>query len=505
MDIIKESLIIVGSIFGVLTFYREIYKWIGFFMKSRTYPTTTIKREYAVLIPARNEEKVIGNLIDSIKLQNYDQSKITIFVVADNCTDQTAIVAKTHGAICYERFDDQKKRKGYALDYLVNRIKKDYDINTFDGFFVFDADNVLELDFIEEMNKAFVQTNSIVTSYRNTKNFDTNWISASYGIHFYRRSMAYHRPRSILGIGTHLSGTGFLMPTSVISDGFHFHELTEDTEMTMVTSANGMKIAYCESAIHYDEQPTSLKVALTQRLRWTKGRLNVFKKTWRNTIKGIFKSNGFTNYDLFFYLFPYSLVELGFQICLMVGGVITALLLGGSLNIGGFFIAVLLYYLAKYVSNLFYNTLAVIREKKNISCPFYKTVFFLIVSPWFQLISIYLMVVSLFKNVQWHPIIHSDSKSIDEIKQDKKTIQILNTKSVFWKVMETFGIVIGLLGLILFTYINQVIEISFMNRITYFVIPSMAITLIVFFSSYVFNKKTGDERQNKKAKMSSKE
>jgi len=111
---------------GILTSYQIFYLIIGFFSKKNIYPETEIKRKYAIIIAARNEEKVIGKLIDSLNQQTYDRQLFEIFVVADNCSDDTAKVATHHGATVYERFDEDKKRKGWALEYLFEQIKKKF-------------------------------------------------------------------------------------------------------------------------------------------------------------------------------------------------------------------------------------------------------------------------------------------------------------------------------------------------------------------------------------------
>lgn len=108
--------------------------------------------KYAVLIAARNEEEVIGNLISSIKNQDYPSELVDIFVVADNCTDSTASVASAHGATVFERFDNNHVGKGYAINYLLKQIKNNTD-DDHDAYIVFDADNVLQGDYIKEINK----------------------------------------------------------------------------------------------------------------------------------------------------------------------------------------------------------------------------------------------------------------------------------------------------------------------------------------------------------------
>jgi len=92
--------------------------------KKHTLPRKLHK--YAVLIAARNEQAVIGELIRSIKNQKYPKWLVDVFVVADNCTDNTAQRAREAGAIVYERFNQNHKGKGYALNYLLGEIAKNY-------------------------------------------------------------------------------------------------------------------------------------------------------------------------------------------------------------------------------------------------------------------------------------------------------------------------------------------------------------------------------------------
>lgn len=100
----------------------------------------------------------------------------------------------------------------------------------------------------------------IVTSYRNSKNFDTNFISSAYGIHFYHNTISCHRPRSLLRVGTHLTGTGYLFSSELIKgDGWHFTNLTEDDEFSLVAASDGYYVEFCERAEFFDEQPVEFR------------------------------------------------------------------------------------------------------------------------------------------------------------------------------------------------------------------------------------------------------
>ena len=268
----------IGTILSALVIYKTAYIILGIFF-TRKFKPAKKKHKYAILIAARNEENVIGNLLDSINKQDYDMSLVTTFVVADNCTDKTASVARKHGAICYERFDEERKTKGFALQYLCERIEEDYKTNSFEGYFIFDADNLLKEDYISRMNDSFDAGEKIITSYRNTKNFNDNWIASTYAIHWLRSIRSNHRARSVLRLATNIQGTGFLFSNEIIKDGWKYTSLTEDRALTADAVAQGYRISYNNDAMFFDEQPTSLKIALRQRLRWSRGHLEAFVET----------------------------------------------------------------------------------------------------------------------------------------------------------------------------------------------------------------------------------
>ena len=331
---------VLRLVMSAIVAYKAFFWVIGMFF-TREFPLAKNKHKYAILIAARNEEKVIGNLLDSIKKQDYPSELLKVFVVCDNCTDSTFEVASEKGAICYKRFDEVHKTKGFALQYLFNCIEKDYGIKSFEGYFIFDADNLLQVDYISRMNDSFDAGEKIVTSYRNTKNFDENWIASTYALHWLRSIRANHRARSILRLATNIQGTGFLFTNEIVLNGWKYTSLTEDRALTADVVKEGYRITYNDKAMFYDEQPTSLKVALRQRLRWSKGHLlafvesgpglflNIFfgklfvkkqfkqeQKKYNKSFKGfllrIIESirHRFASYDTFIQLLPSSVINL---------------------------------------------------------------------------------------------------------------------------------------------------------------------------------------------------
>ena len=274
----KKIYDIISTVLSIMVIHKAFYFVIGMLFTRKFKPAKN-KHKYGICIAARNEKYVIGNLLDSINKQDYPKDLYKVFVVADNCTDNTAEIARSYGAICYERFDDEHRTKGFALQYLFNQIEKDYKIDSFEGFFIFDADNLLKKNYISKMNDAFDEGCKIITSYRNTKNFDENYIASTYALHWIRSIRTNHRARSVLRLATNIQGTGFLFSNEIVKDGWKYTSLTEDRALTADAVAQGYQITYQDEAEFFDEQPVSLRVSIRQRLRWSKGHLQAFAES----------------------------------------------------------------------------------------------------------------------------------------------------------------------------------------------------------------------------------
>ena len=475
----KVVLNTIYRVLSILTIYKTFYFIIGTFF-TRLFPEAKTKHKYAICIAARNEEKVIGNLLDSINKQDYPKDLITTFVVCDNCTDQTKVVAEKHGALCYERFDNNHKTKGFALQYLFKNIKKDYGIDAFEGYFIFDADNLLEPDYVTQMNESFDAGEKIITSYRNTKNFDENWIASGYAIHWLRSIRTAHRARSILRLATNIQGTGFLFASELVKDGWNYTSLTEDRAFTADAVKEGYRISYNDKAMFYDEQPISLKIALRQRLRWSKGHLQAFVETgpglFINVIFGkLFRKNKlnkntslilriiesirhrFASFDMFMLMLPssvvyfllwfifscllysnYAYIEGINGINLFQGGTILGSIMRSVFNIRiftspgyySFLMAFLLtiylrifYLLGRYLENMWMAIYIFIIENKRIKRISLKNkLLFALMWPTFDIIGKYTMYIAIFKKVEWKQIPHESKITIDDIRKDKSNV-----------------------------------------------------------------------------------
>lgn len=408
----------------VLYFYQFIYIVIALIgdkkKKLDTYEARKLHK-FAFIIAARNEQAVIGNLINSIKQQNYPAELIDVIVVADNCTDDTAQIAREHGAICYERFNNMLVGKGYALDYCFNKIVEQFgDYTAYDGYFIFDADNVIDKNYVKEMNKVFDRGYNVITSYRNSKNYDTNWITSGYSLWFIREAKYLNNPRMMLKTSCAVSGTGFLVNSSIIkkNNGWKFNLLTEDIQFSVVNILEGEKIGYCESAMFYDEQPTTFKQSWNQRMRWSKGFYQVMFRYGRELIAMMFKKREMfvSCYDMFMTLAPATLLSIG---CILLNLIFLAYgatdvhmlrrILPGTL--GSIAFAGVNFYLLMFSIGF----ITLVTEWNKILAPANKKIKSLFTFPLFMITYVPISLVALVKKVEWKPIAHSISKSVEEI------------------------------------------------------------------------------------------
>ncbi|WDL99542.1 glycosyltransferase family 2 protein [Alicyclobacillus sp. ALC3] len=406
-------------IFVLVYSYRVVYIFVAFKAKRSKYCSVNDARlgKYAVIIPARNEARVVGQLIGSIKDQNYPQDLVDIYVVADNCTDNTAQVARAAGAIVRERFNRVQVGKGYALDYMLKVIERDYSANHYDGYFVFDADNLLEENYIFEMNKTFDQGYRVVTSYRNSKNYDQNWITAGYALWFMHEAEYINLPRMVLNTSCAISGTGFLVQAQLLKDhgGWIYHLLTEDIEFSVSQVIQGEKIGYCRNAMFYDEQPITFGQSWSQRLRWAKGFYQVLYKYGKDLLHGVVHGKSrFSCYDMVMTIMPAMLISWvgfvwnGFLGLALLFGEKQMFHISTSRGVGSL--------LWSYGFLFLIGLITTITEWKKIHCANWKKIMYVFTFPIFMFTYLPISIVALFKKIEWKPIAHTVVKSMDDLR-----------------------------------------------------------------------------------------
>ena len=412
---------VIGVLFTVCFLYQVIYMLVGLFHGEVKVPKAAKQHRYAFFIAAHNEEAVIANLVQSIKDQDYPEELIDIFVVADACTDNTAQAARDAGAIVYERNDLARKGKSWVMDYGFDRILREYP-GKHEAFFIFDADNLLSRDYVSIMNDAFDQGYLALTSYRNSKNFGSSWISSAYATWFLREARYLNNARMILGTSCAVSGSGYLVSSKIIEGmhGWDFHTLTEDIQFSTFCAVHGVRIGYAPAEF-YDEQPLTLSASWKQRMRWTKGFYQVFFTYGRHLVKAIAKFRRFAAYDLLMTIAPGMLLTL---ISLLANGtfIIVGMMSHGFLAtdaeiemcIGSLLLTLGFMYITFFAMGL----LTTITEFKHIHCPAkWRIVTNLFTFPLFMFTYIPLTVAALFLKVDWVPTPHDVSVTLDEVIQ----------------------------------------------------------------------------------------
>ena len=306
-----------------------------------------------------------------------------------------------------------RRGKGYALDFLLREIKL-RGHGRFDGYIVLDADNVLDRDFILHMNETFSAGHDIVTCYRSSKNYGDNWISAGYALWFLRESRYLNSARARLGSSCGVSGTGFLFSQAVLDTqggGWPFHLLTEDIEFTIDNVTRGMKVGYCPDAIAYDEQPISFRQSWAQRLRWSRGYLQVFKKYGRALISGIF-SGSFSCYDMAMSIMPAAVLT-GLSIVVNLGAALVNVLYYHEWGVLG--VSALQTLVNLYLTLFIIGAITTATEWKSIHCEPAKKTFYVFTFPLFMLSYVPIVIHSLFVTPEWTHIDHTRTLDVQQI------------------------------------------------------------------------------------------
>lgn len=410
---------IISLIFVLMYLHQFFYLIYGTFRKFKL-PNKEFKlHKIGIVISARNESKVIGNLIKSIQANDYPKELYNIFVIADNCTDNTADICRELGCIVFERNDLGKIGKGYALNSLFNRLhnEKQFAPIVPEAYIVLDADNIIKPNFITEMNKVYDSGYEMVTSYRNTKNFGKNWITAGYGYWFLHEAKHLNNSRMALKSSCAISGTGFLISTDVVKeyDNWSFFTLTEDIQCSTEYAMTKRKIGYSGDAELFDEQPETLRQSWRQRERWAKGFYQVFGKNGRKLI-GKALTN-FSCWDILTTIFPALIITMlliiGLPVCSVIG-----LCIGDYLSAGYAWVCLGLNFLYLYVIMFVIALLVLITEGKKIKTTRPRKIFHLFTFPFFMFTYIPIAISAAFKKVTWKPIVHTANISIEDMEND---------------------------------------------------------------------------------------
>lgn len=272
-DFFNVIMVPIQVVIIFFTFYYFVLSMFGLYRKQEN-KILSPEKSFAVVVAAHNEEQVIGPLVENLFQMDYPRDLFDVFVVADNCTDKTALIARRAGAYVHQRFNNVKKGKGYALEWMFNRLF--HMERQYDAVIIFDADNLVKENFLIEMNSKLCQGDKIVQCYLDSKNpFDT-WVTNAFSIAFWLSNRLLQLSRYNLGLSNVLGGTGMCISTDVLKQmGWGATSLTEDLEFSMKALSHGIKTTWAHDAVVYDEKPLTFAQSWRQRKRWAQGQVDV--------------------------------------------------------------------------------------------------------------------------------------------------------------------------------------------------------------------------------------
>lgn len=240
--------------------------------KRRSCPKAPPRTRFAVLVAARNEEAVIGNLVESILRQDYPAALRDIYVIPNNCTDNTAGAALAAGAQVIGCLGTVRSKGGALHQAVCQLLPRDYD-----AFVVFDADNIADPAFLARMNDAFAAGARVCKSRMKTGNCARSAVAGCYGLYFAAFDWIFNRPRAACGLSAKLVGTGFAVHREVLEamGGWNTGTIAEDAEFSAQCARLGYRVHWVSEALTYDEAPNSFLLSLRQRKRWCSGLMQV--------------------------------------------------------------------------------------------------------------------------------------------------------------------------------------------------------------------------------------
>ncbi len=403
--ILQQALILIVTVYWVYQFFVSLCS----FIKVKEKPLQVDKQhKFMMVVPAHNEETVVVSLIESLKKLDYPKELYDIFVIADNCTDNTAKVAKESGAIVYERFDEKHKTKGFALQWFFN--KKIEENAPYDAFCIFDADNIVDKNFLNVMNRKLCQGEDVVQGYKDIKNPSDSWVSAGYAIFYWTMHRFYHLARYNIGLSPLMNGTGFMVKFDVIKpNGWDTKTLTEDIEFSLKRIIAGKKLGWAKDAIVYDEQPVGFKQSWTQRERWTVGHMQCLKEYTGPLASAVVKNKSVMNFDGLLYMLGTTPMLILTVLLVVLNCVIFA---QGGMSTVDFIIQILKYIVPTVLLLPFMGLVVMFLEKKPIK-PMIKG---LVLYPVFMGSWLLINLKCLFKrDTEWKKIDHVNNKKIEDV------------------------------------------------------------------------------------------
>ncbi len=422
MNAYQITALVFAGIFvvGLLMQTYKIHFWKYANRPQTLLPSAPQDKKYAILIPARDESKVIRGLLDGIARQTYNQDNLEAFVIVERKDDPSVRICREYKntqAFCLSRSPGSK---GGAIRATLRNFKKNG--RHFDGYFIIDADNIPKDDFIEHMHNALCAGNDVVLGGRINKKPSGNMVVVGSTLTWTFLNTLNNKCRSENGKNILVQGSPLLIGKRLIEDFWDYDwpltGMTEDLELGYECNLHDFKSFYYEYALCYDEQPDNRKAGWNQRLRWVKGHhqanfkyMRKFKNTKCKYNDGIYK------YDTLFSLLAPLIIIIDCALFVVVSVVMSIVwaIQNNPLWVYAVFGAVFVF-VGIYLILLLWTLFGMLIERKNLGMTKRQWVQGLFGVPFFYIQYIPIYIKSLFsKHITWTRIEHKE-----EEKKNKK-------------------------------------------------------------------------------------
>lgn len=306
--------------------YQFFLSLVSLFAKKKIEFTSEINRKFAVIVPAHNEEKIISKTIYSLSNLIYPKKNYDVFVIADNCTDQTAQIARTLGTTVLERTNPTQKGKGYALRWAYDEVLAHE--NKYDAIIVVDADSLVSGNFLEVMNDYLARGSRVIQCSDLVLPEPGNWSVEATRIGFLLYNYVKPLGRKVLGLNMGLRGNGMCFSADVLNEiPWQAWSLTEDVEYGLILLLEGVSIDFAPEATVYAQMPIEASNAETQRSRWEIGRIQIIRSYTPKFLYKAMSKRSPAYFDVFVELITPPFVNMMLMVTIIFGaGIILWLL-----------------------------------------------------------------------------------------------------------------------------------------------------------------------------------
>jgi len=226
------------------------------------------RHRFMIAIPAHDEGAVIATSVRRLRELDYPTDLYTIHIMADHCSDDTALLAQREGAFVHERKEGPRSGKGAALSWLFNQT---FESVACDAIVIFDADTIVDSRFLKIMDAHLSRGDQAIQGQHIIRNPQQGWFPALSWAMFLVDNRFQNQGRSNLGWSAKHMGDSICFCKEVLQKMGWGSGLTEDFQLRQRLLLENIRIVYEPAAKGYGEAPLTWQQARRQRARWLRG------------------------------------------------------------------------------------------------------------------------------------------------------------------------------------------------------------------------------------------